>query len=303
MNKYKFLITGGAGFIGSNLSDFLIDLGHNVVIVDNLSTGNKGNVNPKCVFYKIDLYQEKIEHLFEDIDYVIHMSAIPNVQQSIDQPLYTSEHNLVVTIKLLNSIKKFPNIKKVIFSSTSAIYGNPVTFPVNETFSSNPISPYALQKLCSEEYLKLFSELYGINAVCLRYFNVFGERMTNEGAYKSVISVFSEQKEKNLPLTITNDGNQKRDFIYVKDVVMANYLSCIKDTGKFNIYNVGYGTNISVNEIASYFKQETTYIGNRVEPFQTLCDNKKIKQDLGWEPTISVEDWLNLKLNDKKKNN
>lgn len=303
MEKYNFLITGGAGFIGSNLSDFLINLGHKVTIVDNLSTGKKENLNPKCKFYEINLYQEKIEHLLENIDYVIHMSAIPNVQQSIDQPLYTSEHNLVVTIKLLNAIRKFPNIKKIIFSSTSAIYGNPITFPVSETFSSNSLSPYALQKLCSEEYLKLFSELYGVNAVCLRYFNVFGERMTNEGAYKSVISIFSEQKEKDLPLTITNDGNQRRDFIYVKDVVMANYLSCIKNTGKFNIYNVGYGSNISVNQIAGYFNQKTIYIGNRVEPFQTLCDNKKIKQELGWEPTLSVENWLNLKLNDKKKNN
>jgi UDP-glucose 4-epimerase len=206
--------------------------------------------------------------------------------------LYTSEHNLVSNIKLLNSIRKFKNIKKIIFSSTSAIYGNPSNFPTNELVTAELLSPYALQKYCSEQYFKLFSELYNVKSVCLRYFNVFGERMTNEGAYKSVISVFKEQTEKNIPLTITNDGNQKRDFIYVGDVVKANYLACLSNTGDFNIYNVGFGENISVNEIASYFNQPTTYIGNRIEPFETLCDNTKIKKDLGWYPTVSVKDWL-----------
>jgi UDP-glucose 4-epimerase len=157
------------------------------------------------------------------------------------------------------------------------------------------MSPYALQKLMGEKYLKLYSDLYGLKSVCLRYFNVFGDRMTNEGAYKSVISVFNEQKENNVPLTITNDGNQKRDFINVKDVVISNYLSCISNTGDFNIYNVGYGKNISVNEIASYFNHPTTYIGKRIEPFETLCDNTKIKRDLNWTPTITVEEWLKNK--------
>ena len=145
--------------------------------------------------------------------------------------------------------------------------------------------------------------LYNIKSVCLRYFNVFGERMTNDGAYKSVISVFKEQKMNNIPLTLTNDGNQRRDFISVMDVVTANYLSCINNTGNFKIYNVGSGTNLSVNEIASYFNQKNIYIGDRIEPFQTLCDNNKIKQELGWSPTISVKEWLKNELNDKKKNN
>jgi UDP-glucose 4-epimerase len=165
------------------------------------------------------------------------------------------------------------------------------------------MSPYALDKLNGEQYFKLYSELYNIKSVCLRYFNVFGDRMTNEGAYKSVISVFKEQYNNNLPLTITNDGNQRRDFINVKDVVAANYLSCINNTEKFRIYNVGRGENISVNEIASYFNSPISYIGKRIEPFETLCDNKKIKTELGWSPSITVEDWLKEKNNDKKENN
>jgi UDP-glucose 4-epimerase len=292
----KFLVTGGAGFIGSNMVDFLINHGHNVIVVDNLTTGKKENINPLCEFHNMDLYKENINELLVNVDYVIHMAAIPNVQQSIDQPLYTTEHNLSATIRLLNSIRKFPNIKKLVFSSTSAIYGNPIKFPVDETLPSNPLSPYGLQKLCSEQYIKMFTELYGINAVCLRYFNVFGNRMTSEGAYKSVISVFMGQYNEGKPLTITNDGNQRRDFINVNDVVMANYLSCLNDTGNFDIFNVGYGENISVNEIADYFNIETTYIGYRIEPKETLCDNKKIKNKLGWSPSISVGDWLTNKL-------
>lgn len=296
MKKSKFLVTGGAGFIGSNMVDFLINHGHEVTIVDNLTTGKKENINLNAKFYELDLYQEKIDDLLVDIDYVIHMAAIPNVQQSIDQPLLTSEHNLVATIKLLNSIRKFTNIKKFVFSSTSAIYGNPIEFPVKETFAPNPLSPYALQKLCSEQYIKMFSELYGLKSVCLRYFNVFGERMTSEGAYKSVISIFMEQFKEGKLLTITNDGKQRRDFINVKDVVMANYLSCLNDTGTFDIFNIGSGSNISVNEIANYFNSDITYIGTRIEPKETLCDNTKIKTKLGWSPSISVGDWLTDKL-------
>lgn len=296
MKKIKFLVTGGAGFIGSNMVDYLINHGHDVVIVDNLTTGKKENVNPNANFYNTDLYYEKIDGILFDIDYVIHMAALPNVQQSIDQPLFTSEHNLVTTIKLLNSVKKFPNIKKFVFSSTSAIYGNPIKYPVKETFEPNPLSPYALQKLCSEQYIKMFTELYGLKAVCLRYFNVFGNRMTSEGAYKSVISIFTEQYNQGKPLTITNDGNQRRDFINVNDVVIANYLSCLNDTGNFDIFNVGCGNNISVNEIANYFNSEITYIGTRIEPKETLCDNTKIKNKLGWSPSISVGDWLTDKL-------
>jgi nucleoside-diphosphate-sugar epimerase len=295
MKKYNFLVTGGAGFIGSNMVDYLINQGHEVFVIDNLSTGKIQNLNEKINFIELDLSDIRninvLKSVVKKVDYVIHMAAVPNVQQSIDDPLLTNKHNFQSTINLIESCRN-TKVKKIIFSSTSAIYGNSDIIPNNENVKPNPLSPYALQKLIGEQYLKLYSELYGLKSVCLRYFNVFGERMTNEGAYKSVISIFSEQKENNLPLTITNDGNQKRDFIYVGDVVVANYLSCIKDTNNFNIYNVGYGDNISVNEIANYFNQPKTYIGNRVEPFETLCDNTKIKNNLTWEPTISVKEWL-----------
>jgi UDP-glucose 4-epimerase len=297
MKRLNFLVTGGAGFIGSNMVDFLIEKGHGVYVIDNLSTGKKENLNGECSLFYFDLSERNNIGKVKDyivkweIDYVIHMAAVPNVQQSIDSPIETNESNFQSTLNLLEMIRG-TGVKKIVFSSTSAIYGDCERIPISEEEGINPMSPYGLQKYLSEEYIKLYSKIYGVNGVCLRYFNVFGERMTNEGAYKSVISVFREQKENNTPLTITNDGNQRRDFIYVGDVVMANYLSCMTETGGFDIFNIGFGENISVNEIADYFDHPREFIGKRVEPFQTLCSSEKAKMKLGWLPTVTVKSWL-----------
>ena len=302
----NFIVCGGAGFIGSNMVDHLISLGHNVTIIDNLSTGKKENINKSAVFYNLDISDKKnigkIKSICENNDYLIHMAATPNVQGSIDFPLESNENNFQTTLNILESIKG-STIKKIIFSSTSAVYGNTEKYPTDENCDLNILSPYGLQKLMSEKYIELYSKIFGIKGVCLRYFNVFGNRMTNHGAYKSVISVFREQYKLGIPLTITNDGNQKRDFIHVGDVVMANYLSCLNNTENFKIFNVGSGNNISVNDIASYFQHPTTNIGHRIEPFITLCDNRKIKKKLNWEPKTNIKDWLNKEINDKKENN
>jgi UDP-glucose 4-epimerase len=298
-NNLKFIVCGGAGFIGSNMVDYLISLGHDVVIIDNLSTGNIKNLNKKTIFYNLDISDkqniEKIRHLCNYYDYLIHMAATPNVQGSIDFPLDSHDNNFQTTLNILEAMRG-TKIKKIVFSSTSAVYGNTEKYPTDENCDLNILSPYGLQKLMSEKYIELYTKIFDINGVCLRYFNVFGNRMTNHGAYKSVISVFREQYDLNLPLTITNDGNQRRDFIHVNDVVRSNYLSCISDTGKFNVFNVGSGDNISVNDIASYFNHPSTNIGHRIEPKETLCDNTKIKNKLGWSPSISVGDWLTNKL-------
>ena len=199
INKQTFLVLGGAGFIGSNMVDYLIEEGHTVYVIDNLSTGKIENINPRCNFLEKDLSKKskikKLKLLIEDwkIDYVIHMTAVPNVQQSIDSPIETNKNNFQTTLNILEAIRD-TNVKKIIFSSTSAIYGNCDTIPTDESSDVNPMSPYALQKLMGEEYIKLYSKLYSIKGVCLRYFNVFGNRMTNEGAYKSVISLFRAHK-------------------------------------------------------------------------------------------------------------
>jgi nucleoside-diphosphate-sugar epimerase len=295
----NILITGAAGFIGSNLLDFLFHKKYKVYGIDNFSTGKLKNIKDSEYhgFLTLDLsVSNNIDELrryiiSNNIEIVYHFAALPNVQQSIEQTSLTHAHTLTSTLNILEAIKN-TSVKKIIFASTSAIYGNGKTYPTNEDSDINCLTPYALQKLMSEQYIKLYTELYDISAVCLRNFNVFGERMTNEGAYKSVISIFKEQKSKKLPLSITNDGEQRRDFIHVQDVANANYLCSIMDTGKFNILNIGYGVNFSVNEIADCFGCDKVYIGNRVESKISLCDNTKAKKILNWSPSVNIVDWI-----------
>jgi len=293
----NILITGGAGFIGSHLADFLLNQGHYVLIIDNLSTGKQNHLNhhKSCI---LDISKEenclKLSSLINShqIELVYHLAALPSVEQSLKQTVLTHRHTFNSTLFLLEACKQ-TKVKKIIFSSTSAIYGNCEKIPTDEMCNSNPLTPYALQKLLSEEYIKLYTELYDIKGICLRYFNVFGDRMTNTGAYKSVLSIFKEQKEIGLPLTITNDGEQRRDFIHVNDVVNANYLAGFNSINKkFDIFNVGYGQNFSVNEIAKEFNSETVFIGNRTETKISLCDNSKIKKEFSWQPKINVLDWI-----------
>lgn len=293
----NYLVTGGCGFIGSNMADLLIEKGEKVYVIDNLSTGKIENLNNRSQFYNFDISDKSnidiLQSIVSECDFVIHMAAIPNVQQSIDDPVKSHTNNFNSTLNILECIRRSSKTKKMVFSSTSAVYGNQEKFPTDENSKINPMSPYALQKLISEQYIKMYHDLYGVRSIILRYFNVFGERMTNEGAYKSVISIFKECKEKKKPLTITNNGEQRRDFVYVKDVVMANYLSCINEKIEYDIFNVGHGSNISINQIANYFGGEKEYIGKRIEPFETLSNCDKIKSKLNWEPSTSVEKWIN----------
>jgi UDP-glucose 4-epimerase len=295
-----YLVTGAAGFIGSNMLDFLSDKGQKVFGIDNFSTGKKENLsNSKYSgFNTLDMSEDCNIQVMNSIiqnnriEIVYHFAALPNVLQSIEQTNLTHKHTLTSTLNLLEAIKN-TSVKKIIFSSTSAIYGNCDSYPTDELSSVDCLTPYALQKLMSEQYIKMYTELYDISAVCLRNFNVYGERMTNEGAYKSVISIFKQQKKEGTPLTITNDGEQRRDFIYVGDVVRANYLCSVKDTGKFNIFNIGYGENYSVNQIANCFGSDKIYIGNRIESKISLCNNKKACDFLNWKPEVNVLDWIN----------
>lgn len=293
------LVTGAAGFIGSTMLDFLSAKKYTVYGIDNFLTGKKDNIQHSSYqdFKILDLAANltELHHLIQqwNIDTIFHFAALPNIQQSLDQTSLTHTHTLTSTVNLLEAIKN-TSVNKFIFSSTSAVYGNCSVFPTHEQVEINPLTPYALQKSMCEQYIKMYTDLYAMSAVCLRYFNVFGERMTNTGAYKSVVSIFKEHKDMNLPLPITNDGEQRRDFVYVQDVVNANYLCGITDTKKFNIFNIGYGVNYAVNEIAKYFSNNIKYIGERVESKISLCDNTKARDILKWNPTINILDWINL---------
>ena len=290
----KAIVTGGAGFIGSNLVDELIKQDVEVIVIDDLSTGFEKNVNPKATLHKLDISRHKtqIEKLMAGVDVVFHLAALARVQPSIEDPQTFNEINVNGTLNVLFAAHK-AGVKRVVYSASSSCYGNNKTFPTPETELTNPLSPYGLQKYVGEQYCKMFSEVYNLDTVSLRYFNVYGERMNFEGAYKLVIAVFAEQTMQGKPLTITNDGEQKRDFTYVGDVVKANILAATHSK-KLNgeSFNIGNGDNYSVNELADMFGGEKQY-GNKVlEPFVTLADNTKAKEILKWEPKGDLPTWV-----------
>ena len=290
----KCLVTGGAGFIGSHLVNRLVNDGHDVGVIDNLSTGKKENINPKVKFYRLDVTQMRRptdSFMFTDVDIVFHLAAFPRVEPSIKEPMFAHEVNVNGTLNVLNASRKH-NVKRFIFTSTSAVYGDAVV-PTTEKTELNPMSPYALHKLIGEQYCKLFSELYDIETVCLRYSNAYGEGQPTEGAYCNVMGIFTQQKQKGKKLTIVGDGEQRRDFVYIDDIVDAN-IKCMNYSSKLkgDIFNIGYGKNYSVNQIAEWTGGETTNIEPRIEPRKTLLDSSKAKSVLGWEAKTNLKEWI-----------
>jgi UDP-glucose 4-epimerase len=308
----KAIVIGGAGFIGSNLVDYIIDSKSydEVVVVDDMSTGREENLNDKAFHYRCDfgdteLYCEE----FSDADVVFHLAAKARVQPSIQDPVSFDRVNVHSLVKLLKGCVD-KGVKNFVFSSSSSVYGDTEKFPTPETAELMPMSPYGLQKLIGEQYCKLFSQIYKINTCCLRYFNVYGERMLNEGAYCLVMGTFDKLKKEGKPLTIYGDGSQLRDFTYVKDVAKANVLaaeyisdfdsSCIETDNIVcgEIYNIGNGDNRSIQQIADIYGGPFEYLPARLEPFKTLADNSQARSVLKWRPSMDVEAWLKKHLTD-----
>ena len=288
----KVLVTGGAGFIGSTLVDKLIDEGHEVAVIDNLSTGKEENINPKATFYERDLTLMNAWLMFRDVDVVFHLAAMTSVEESIHNPEEYHRINVLGTLNMLKACVDH-KVKRFVYTSSSAVYGDAKEIPTNEFSELNPMSPYAMNKLMGEQYCKLFSDLYGIETVCLRYANVFGNRQRNEGAYCNVIGIFNQQKSNGKKLTIVGDGEQTRDFINVSDVVDANtvvgFVDCIF---KGVVLNVGSGMSYSVNQIAKWVGGETTNIAPRIEPRESLLDSYKIMDSFDWQPKVNLKDWI-----------
>ena len=295
----RVIVTGGAGFIGSNLVDRLIDDGHEVSVIDNLSTGKDKNMNPKAKFYRKDITQMRRDSdftMFEGVDVVFHTAAMARVQPSIEDPISFNRVNVDGTLNLLKACVDY-GVKRFVFSSSSSVYGNVDTFPTSENSPLNPISPYALQKLIGEQYCKLFSDIYGLETVCLRYFNVYGKRQLLEGAYTLVMGKFAQQLLNNEPMTIRGDGEQRRDFTYVGDVVEANVLASTNtemytDDVRCRAFNIGNGDNRSVNQIADMLGGERVNVDPVIEPKETLADNSKAREMLGWKTTMKIEEWV-----------
>lgn len=288
----RALVTGGAGFIGSTMADRLIAEGKEVIILDNFSTGKRENCNPKATVYDVDLSTDYLQPFLEGVDVVFHFAALARVQPSIEDPITFNKHNVDGTLRLLKACHD-EGVKRVVYSASSSAYGNTDVLPTPETTTTNPLSPYGLQKFIGEAYCKMYSEVYGLDTVSLRYFNVYGERMLLEGAYCLVMGIFAKQMLEGKPLTITNDGNQRRDFTYVGDVVEANWLAatCTENLNG-EVFNIGNGANYSVNEVADMMGGEKTYGEKRIEPFETLADNQKAKDILGWNPKGDLPTWI-----------
>jgi UDP-glucose 4-epimerase len=285
-------VTGGAGFIGSNLVDKLIDEGHKVFVIDNLLSGKKENINRKAIFYKADIcHLDKISPLFKGVDYVFHLAANPKVVFSVENPIESNQINVDGTLNVLYASYK-NKVKRLIFASSAAVYGNIKKLPLKENMTPKPISPYGLHKLIGEYYCKLFSNLYNLETVCLRYFNVYGPRMDPNGPYALVIGKFLKLRKENRPLTIYGDGKQTRDFVYVDDVIKANILAMkSKKVGSGEVINICSGRNYSINYIAKLIGGKKIYLPARKgEMKHTLGDNSLAKKLLGWKPEISLEE-------------
>lgn len=301
----NYLVTGGAGFIGSNLVEKLLILGHRVIIIDDFSLGKEENIfhlrqNNNLAVYKKSITEDIREVIEkEKINAVFHLAALPRVQFSIQYPKETHNININGTLNLLNICKNL-SIKRFIFSSSSSIYGNQQTLPLKEDMNPSPLSPYALHKLTGEYYCKLYNILYGLETISLRYFNVYGPRQNPEGNYSNLIPRFIAQINSNKQPTIFGDGSQTRDFTFVSDVVEANILaantenkSCFGES-----FNIGSSNNHTVNQVTQEIIKlskksiKPLYSAPVIEPKDTLADISKAKKMLSWSPKTPFEKGL-----------
>ena len=293
----KSLVTGAAGFIGSNLVDYLLDRGHEIVAVDNETANNdkfywRKDPRVQNVKANVSKYKE-MRSLFEGVDYVFHLAAESRLQPAIDNPINAVKQNCVGTTVVLQCARE-AGVKRVVYSSTSSGYGgNP--WPNKETQPDDCLNPYSASKIAGEKFCKMYTDLYGLETVSLRYFNVFGERSPSVGQYAPVISIFQRQAECKDALTIVGDGSQKRDFVHVKDVARANYLAAIMPIYEMlgEVFNVGSGKNYSIQEIANAISDNQIYLPERSgEATTTLADITRIGEVIGWKPEIDVMNWI-----------
>ena len=288
------LVTGGAGFIGSHLVDALLERGLNVRTIDNFATGRRENLNPCAQFVEADIRDlESIREAFEDVDTVFHTAALPRVPLSIEKPIETHIVNALGTLNVLMAARE-ASVRRFVYSGSSSVYGNQPTLPLREEMKPGPLNPYALQKLIGEQYCGLFRKLYGMETLTLRYFNVFGPRMTTAGAYVTVIGVFLRLRREDRPLTIHGDGTQSRDFTHVSDVVRANLLAMNCDIADGRALNIGPGKAVSINRIAEIIGGPLSYQASRAGDMRhTLADFSQAENILGWRPQVSTDEGLN----------
>lgn len=292
-SEEKVIVTGGAGFIGSHIVDTLISYGAEVHIIDNLSSGKKENCNSGAALHVLDVRdRDALQEVFKGSSFVFHLAAIVSVPYSIEHPAESHDVNVTGTLNVLEAARE-AGVKRLVFSSSSAIYGEQEKMPIAEDRTPSPQSPYGLHKYIGEQMCMLWSALYDLQTVSLRYFNVYGTRQNPDGAYAGAVGKFIKLHTLEKPLTITGDGEQTRDFIAVEDVVRANILaSTSKDVGKGEHINIGTGQSVSVNEIAQIIGGETEYIPARQEPRHSEANIAKAQTTLAWAPEVAFGEGL-----------
>lgn len=294
----KVLVTGGAGFIGSHLVDRLILEGHEVAVVDNLSTGKRKNVNRRAKLYKVDIQSARIQRVFrnERPSVVMHLAAQMDVRRSVKDPVFDAQVNILGTLNVLEQAFNHGTRKVVFASSGGAIYGEQEAFPAPETHPTRPVSPYGISKLCGEHYLSYYQRMSGMQVVSMRYANVYGPRQDPLGE-AGVVAIFIQRMLGGEQPVINGNGRQTRDFVYVDDVVDANL--AVMGQGVQGIYNVGTGTETTVNELFTMLRELTGSSAREVhgparkgEQIRSVVDPMRVRKDLGWEPKVPLKEGL-----------
>lgn len=296
----KYLVTGGAGFIGSHIAEEIINRGHDVRIIDNFLTGKRENI--ASFLDKIELIEGDIRDIdtcrqsLGGVDFILHQAALPSVPRSIEDPILTSEINIEGTLNLLVASRD-AGIKKFVFASSTSVYGDDPCLPKKEGMEGTPLSPYAVSKIAGEKYCQVFSQIYGLSTVCLRYFNVFGPRQDPFSQYAAVIPNFITKTLKEESPTIFGDGEQSRDFTYVSNVVEANFLATEAQDVSGEIFNIACGEKTTVNSLA---EKINALLGKDISPVHdeprpgdirhSLADISKARKMLKYEPLVSLDE-------------
>ena len=294
----KSVVTGGCGFIGSHVVDRLVERGDEVVVMDDLATGDAANLNAEaCLVRGSVLDAALLRNAVDGANVVFHLAALPRVERSVEDPVGTHRVNVDGTLNVLEAARG-AGVGRVVYASSSSVYGDQDTHLMREDMTPNPLSPYALQKLLAEQYVSLLAPMHGITAVSLRYFNVYGPRQPLEGEYALVIGKFLSASRSGRPLTVYGDGEQTRAYSHVDDVVSASLLAAEADVppGRNTVLNVGTGVEISVNQLATMIGGDVVHVvpnpRGDAEERRKAADSSRAASVLGWEPTISLEEGL-----------
>ena len=291
----RALVTGGCGFIGSHVVEALLGQGSEVIVIDDESANENEEFYKfdGATYHKLDICDDSTAALYDGVDIVFHLAARSRIQPTIGDPSGTFDVNVHGTSKVLNHAKN-NGVKKVIYSSSSSCYGHKNKPPHHEDMAPDCLTPYSLSKKQGEELCKMFSDLYGLSTITLRYFNVYGPREPLKGQYAPVVGLFKRMKEAGETLTIVGDGEQRRDFTYIKDVVRANLMAA-ESKVYHGLFNIGTGRNYSINEVADLIGGKKTYILSRSgEARETMADISKATQILGWSPSYRLEDAISI---------